>query len=92
MPYIPPKYRQWLNNQAERRASIPYPDEAVVYKRQSNNSYWESRRQNALDHVPSSYSINFPVDRIFGGITRIHYNIFHNYIVFSILFQITSAV
>lgn len=64
MPYTPPKYRQWLNNQAARRASIPYPDEAVVYERESNNPYWESRRQTALDHIPASYSINFPADRI----------------------------
>lgn len=64
MPYVPPKYRRWLNDQAARRASIPYPDEAVVYERKSDNPYWESRRQTALDHIPASYSINFPADRI----------------------------
>lgn len=64
MPYTPPKYRRWLNDQAARRASIPYPNEAVVYERESNNPYWESRRQTALDHIPASYSINFPADRI----------------------------
>ena len=64
MSYIPPRYRRWLQNQAARRANIPYPTEAVVYERTSNNPYWESRRQTALERVPSSYSINFPVERI----------------------------
>jgi len=64
MSYIPPRYRRWLQNQTARRANIPYPTDAVVYERSSNNPYWESRRQTALDNIPSSYSINFPVDRI----------------------------
>ena len=64
MSYIPPRYRRWLQDQAARRANVPYPTEAVVYERSSNNPYWESRRQTALDQIPSSYSINFPVDRI----------------------------
>lgn len=64
MSYIPPRYRRWLQDQTARRASIPYPAEAVVYERESNNPYWESRRQTALENVPSSYSINFPVERV----------------------------
>ena len=64
MPYIPPRYRKWLQDQKTRRANVPYPEEAVVYERESNNPYWESRRQTALERIPSSYSINFPVERI----------------------------
>ena len=64
MPYRPPKYRRWLEDQSARRAAIPNPDNAVVYERASVNPYWESRRQHALANIPSSYSINFPIDRI----------------------------
>lgn len=64
MPYRPPKYRRWLEDQSARRAAIPNPDDTVVYDRASVNPYWESRRQHALANIPSSYSINFPIDRI----------------------------
>ena len=56
--------RNFLSSQYERVAHIPYPDDAVVYERPSSNYYWESRRQAALQNVPTSLNLNFPIDRI----------------------------
>lgn len=47
------------------RVSIPYPsNDSVVYKRSSDNPFWERRRQHALAAIPSSLSFNFEDGRI----------------------------
>lgn len=51
---------QWWDEQHYRKAEIPYPiDNAVVYKRQSNNPYWEKRRLATEETIPTSLGFNF---------------------------------
>ena len=58
------KRKDWIADQAQRRANIPYPTEAVVYERASINPYWESRRLHALERVPTMPTIMFPDESI----------------------------
>ena len=57
-------YSKWKQNQIQ---SIPYPTslESVIYERESNNPFWERRRQNALKNVPEHINLNFePIEFI----------------------------
>ena len=55
----------WMNDQHFRRVDIPIPGkDSIVYNRSSDNSYWESRRQNALSQIPSSLHFTFEDNRI----------------------------
>ena len=65
MPYIPPKMKDWINNQNQRRANIPYPTEHnVIYERESENPYWEIRRKHGASLIPSQPTLSFQVDDI----------------------------
>ena len=41
-------HNAWLENQNQRISSLPYPSRnSVVYERESNNPFWERRREYA---------------------------------------------
>ena len=57
--------REWLKNQGERVAQIPYPGrDSVVYTRESTNPFWQKRRQRAFDAIPPSIHFTFDDDKI----------------------------
>lgn len=52
--------RNWYNSQEHRVANIPFPiTEAVVYKRESTNPFWERRRYDAAERIPTTLSIKY---------------------------------
>ena len=57
--------REWLRQQGERIAQIPYPGrESIVYERESDNPFWQRRRRNAFDAIPPSLHFTFDNDTI----------------------------
>lgn len=52
----------WLIAQHKRVASIPYPTkDSVVYQRESNNPFWEHRREHAESLIPLT-ALNYNED------------------------------
>jgi hypothetical protein len=62
--------RNFFSSQATRIASIPKPDDAVVYERESTNPYWQHYRESYLDRIPTALNLNFPAERIQQFITQ----------------------
>lgn len=56
---------EWLAARNKRISSLPYPGmDSIVYERESDNPFWERRRQNALSQIPSSLYFTFEDNRI----------------------------
>ncbi len=52
--------RKWYNSQEHRVANIPFPiPKAVVYERESTNPFWERRRYDAAERIPTTLSIKY---------------------------------
>lgn len=66
---MPRKFSEWQairnNYYKATKVEFPFPSiNSIVYQRESDNQFWEDRREHASNYIPSSLHFNFEDGRI----------------------------